>query len=655
MPRENGGGGFGPRATLVRMRAATYHAGMNAVRRPLALLLLPVLACRAAGPPWIPPSQEPSSARLWEDVAWLADDARAGRRAGTPGERAAAEFIARRFQTLALEPAGEDGWFQEFEVALPVRDGGKSAVVVLGRGTVRHLYDGAERVAPLFCSAGTTVQGDLVFAGYGIERPERDWNDYAELDVDGKVVLILRGTPRTIEAATSATAELVTGSESHGAAADASVNAHVADWGSTAGIFHKVMEAKRRGAVAVLVANHPLREDQGLLAFDAGQTAQAGIPALMIASSLAEVLAGDFAAAVRAIDAKPPGRPGLAVERVEVVADVERERGLARNVLARLQGEDSSRVIVLGAHFDHLGRGDVGSLERTNAGAIHNGADDNASGTAVVLELARILVSEPTPPCDVVFALWSGEELGLIGSKQWIARPTFPRESVLANLNFDMVGRAGAGRISVLGAGSSAVFEGQLAEAGSLARLELDVSLSGQGMGGSDHQSFLGASIPALHFFSGVHTDYHRASDDIERFEPDGAARVARLAHELVLRIGSARELDFVAYEAPEGEAGASRAGGGFNVWFGSVPEYTFEGPGVLLSGTSEGSPAERAGLLAGDIVIGIGDIELESIYDLVYALNHYKPGDVVLTRYLRDGREEAVRMTLLARRVAVE
>ena len=305
--------------------------------------------------------------------------------------------------------------------------------------------------------------------------------------------------------------------------------------------------------------------------------------------------------------------------------------------------------MVVGAHYDHLGHGGTGSLAPGQLGEIHNGADDNASGTAVVMELARLFVSNPPERGQILFALWSGEELGLLGSEHWARNPTVPLDEVRTNVNLDMVGRAGEGVLQVLGAGTAAEFESWLAEAGPAAELELRVSLSGQGLGGSDHQTFLKRSIPALHLFSGVHTDYHKPSDDIEGFEAEGARRVTVLSRELLRRSLAAESL---AYVEPQVDESPGAARGGFNVWFGSVPDYVGVDYGVLLSGTSAGSPAERAGLFGGDILIGMGDVELATIYDFVYALQKYKPGDVVPVRYLREEEEHEVLVTLASRSV---
>jgi hypothetical protein len=302
----------------------------------------------------------------------------------------------------------------------------------------------------------------------------------------------------------------------------------------------------------------------------------------------------------------------------------------------------------VGAHFDHLGRGGDGSLAPGERGAIHNGADDNASGTACVLELARGLASGPPPAGDVVFALWDAEELGLLGSEHFVRNPTIPLDEIDLCLNLDMVGRAGSGRLQVLGAGSSPVFGAWMPSVAEAAELELDVSLGGHGVGGSDHQTFLRAGVPALHLFSGLHADYHRPSDDVEGFEAEGAARVVRLCAELVASAQHEADLPFLAAEEPAG--GQGQPGRGFRVKFGSIPSYVYPGPGVLISGTSPASPAEKAGLRGGDVLLRIGDVRIDTMHDFVHVLQTYNPGDVVLTRYQRDGVEEQVLVTLEGR-----
>ncbi|MCC7011563.1 MAG: M28 family peptidase [Planctomycetes bacterium] len=570
-------------------------------------------------------------------MAWLADDAQEGRRAGTEAGLRAGQWIAAQLAEIGLAPAGEGGFTQTFEVPKPVAVGTSSAVA--GHS------NGPQDVIPMFCSSAGRAAGALEWRGYGIVNGEKQWNDF-EARCDGKVVVIVRGTPPAPKAA--------------GEAAQPAESAHGGNvqsgdgWGNSGSLFLKVMNAKRAGAVAVLVAPHPDQANEPLPRFDASRGAQAGIPALFISSALAEQLVPNYAAAIAALDGKSdPLRAQALDKEVLVVADVTRENGPATNVLARLVGQSSERCIVIGAHYDHLGWGGEGSLAPDQQGVVHNGADDNASGTAVVLEMARLLASGPKPACDVVFALWSGEELGLLGSDHWTKHPTVPLERVALNLNLDMVGRCASGKLSVLGAGSSAPLEAWLKELGPAAGLQLEISLSGQGVGGSDHQSFLKHKIPAVHVFTGVHADYHKPSDDTERFEAQGAAQIAGMCVELVRRAAQAPALAWI--EPPAAVASPDRArGGGFRVWFGSVPEYSHKGPGILLGGTSAGSPAEKAGLMAGDILRQVGDVridsETDSMAEYMYALQTYKAGDVVLARFVRDGKELSTRVTLATR-----
>jgi hypothetical protein len=369
---------------------------------------------------------------------------------------------------------------------------------------------------------------------------------------------------------------------------------------------------------------------------------------VFVSAPAARRLVPGYDALVAGLDAgELPALEG-APRALTVAADVVRARGEALNVLGRLAGRERSRTVVVGAHYDHLGHGGDGSLAPDLQGEVHNGADDNASGTAVVLEMARLLGAGPPPEGDVVFALWSGEELGLLGSEHWARQPTTALEDVVCNLNLDMVGRAGDGVLTVLGAGTADPLAAWLEEAGAAAQLELRINRSGQGIGGSDHQTFLKREIPAVHLFSGLHEDYHKPSDDLERFEVEGARRVVVLGLELLRRIQSVEALAWV--EPATDEADAPQRSAGWSVRFGSVPDYAYEGKGLLLSGTSGGSPAEKAGLLKGDVVVQVGEVEVENIYDFMHALQIYKPGDVVLTKYVRDGEEREVRITLEAR-----
>ena len=523
-----------------------------------------------------------------------------------------------------------------------------------------------DALVPLFCSEAGRVTGPLVFCGYGLENAERGRDDFAGTELKDAIALIVRGAPPVNDSVTNETKAAPVASL-HGTA----LVSKAEGWGASASIFTKVMNARRHGAIGVVLL--PETTNDPLLPFDTGNGARAGIPALMVDGRFAQDVCPGYTDALVSTEATADAARCFKAT-VLLFADVVRASGDAYNVLGRLRGKDSTRTVVVGAHYDHLGRGGSGSLAPNAIGEIHNGADDNASGTATVLEIARLMKSErEKPDCDVIFALWSGEELGLLGSEHWAAHPTVPIQSVVANLNLDMVGRAGNGKLQVLGAGTSPAFAGWMKEAGAKSALELTVSTSGNALGGSsDHQSFLKRRIPALFLFSGLHADYHKPSDDVDKFEALGASKVAVLGEDLTERMASAGKLDFVDMQVgrndrkvasnvpkgtsngakPDKENGDEAQSRGMRAWFGSIPSYTFDGHGVLFDGTSQGSPAERAGFLKGDVLIQLGEVDVGNIYDFMYALQLYKPGDVVLARFVRDRAQQEVRVTLASREV---
>jgi hypothetical protein len=492
---------------------------------------------------------------------------------------------------------------QEFELPLPPRPGPGSSVQ-----TQANLIAGAA-VRPLIYSESGNVSGAFVDCGYGIEidTEEHKRDDFAAADPKGALALVRRGLPAD--------------------AGDAKT------WGTSADILTKIMNAKRHGALGVVLV---CKDEADLPDFDTSRGGKAGLPC--VATTFASLLA-------------PPDATPLVLGMGTIQAEILRQHGKAYNVLGRLPGKEHARTIVVGAHYDHLGQGGEGSLAPNEIGAIHHGADDNASGTATVLEIARLARSHGAPACDIVFALWSGEEEGLLGSDHWGEHPTVPLAQVSANLNLDMVGRAGSGKLQVLGAGTAPEFAALLEAANAQKILELTVSTSGATLGGSsDHQSFLKRQIPALFFFSGLHGDYHKPSDTADKFESEGAAKVATLGLEVVERLAAAPKFAFVDVKPPKGAPATATDRNAERAWFGAMPNMGFQEKGVLLDGTSSGSPAERAGFLKGDVVIQIADVRIDALDDMQYALKHYKAGDTLTIVYLRDGKQLETRVTLATR-----
>jgi hypothetical protein len=320
---------------------------------------------------------------------------------------------------------------------------------------------------------------------------------------------------------------------------------------------------------------------------------------------------------------------------------------VGRNVVAVLAGRDRQlrdEVIVIGAHYDHLGGGGFGSLAPDSTGRIHNGADDNASGTAAILAMARLL-KESRPARTIVFIAFSGEEEGLLGSAYYVRNPLFPLDRTVAMLNFDMVGRLRNERLIVYGAGTALEWPRLLDSLNTTHRF--DLRASGDGYGPSDHASFYSRKMPVLHFFTDLHEDYHRPSDDVATIFPEGIARVARFATDVVNVIGRRTDrLSFVDLPPPAPAAGSAAATPGYGAYLGSIPDMSESPGGVRLTGVRAGSPAEAAGLKGGDIIVRIGTVDTPDLQAMTEALRSHRPGDIADLIYMRDGQRIATRVT---------
>jgi hypothetical protein len=320
-----------------------------------------------------------------------------------------------------------------------------------------------------------------------------------------------------------------------------------------------------------------------------------------------------------------------------------------QNVVAILPGSDpkfAGQYIVVGAHFDHLGRDPQFALDPEAKDSIRNGADDNASGTAAVLQLARIL-SATHPRHSIIFANFSGEEEGLLGSQWFVDHPPVPLDSIVAMVNFDMVGRLNNDKLIVYGTATATELQGILDSANARSVMPFKVSGGGDGFGSSDQSSFYAKNIPVLHFFTDLHSDYHRATDDIEKINSGGEARVVDFATRVIQSIDNLPgKLSFVRNAAPSRMATASTSGS--QVYLGSVPDMAAgDTPGLKLTGVRPGSPAELGGLKAEDIIVEFGGVKVTDLQSYSDALYAHKPGDVVKVIVLRAGKATEVTVTL--------
>ncbi|MBV8677955.1 MAG: M20/M25/M40 family metallo-hydrolase [Planctomycetaceae bacterium] len=607
------------------------------------------LALLAAIPeaPLVAESRAPSPAevRFKADVSYLADDAREGREPGTPGIEVAADFIAAAFKDVGLKPApGAQGYFQPFPLTGTSALGTSPELSLEGPSGMVLKAEPKVDFTPLAIGSGGTLDGvPVVFAGYGItakdDAMKLDYDDYADLDVKGKAVLILRREPPP----------------------DKDGKTFAGRRPSDFATFrHKATNAFQHGAAAVLMVNDldGLKgEKDGLIGFAAaGTETNSTIPFLMLTRSFADRLLADAGQPALedlekqiAAERKPTSRP-LKGWALRARVDIERKTIETKNVVGVLEGAGplADETIIIGAHYDHIGHGGLmsGSLAYLSK-EIHNGADDNASGTAMVMELARRLARRPDPlPRRVVFMAFSGEERGLKGSKYYVEHPLYPLESTVMMVNFDMVGRLNdKSELTLYGTGTTPGIDALVDALGSASGFT--IKKIADGFGPSDHQSFYTKDIPVLFAFTGTHHDYHRPSDDVERINFAGMARIADLAEVLLLDlIRRPRRPEFVKVE-PRGNGMRAVGRAAVSAYLGSIPSYDDDTTGVKLDGVREGSPAQKGGLKGGDIVVGFGGKPVSTIYDYTESLGRYKPGDTVEIVVKRDGKEATLTVTL--------
>ena len=577
-----------------------------------------------------------SAERLMPHIRYLASDELEGRLAGSPGAEKAARYIAEQFARRNLLPLGDEGsYFQEFSFVSGVRLGSANALEVAWEkggssshaGGRRDLEPGSD-FTPVSFSLSGQFEGAAQFVGYGISASSLQYDDYRNRDVKGKFVFALRYGPE--------------GDDPHG------------QFGRYHALRYKAQTARDRGATGIVFVDDS--EDfsgssLSKLRFDRS-FADSGIAALAISRpSARRILAkaglnlDDLEETARSSKGSAADMPGV---RLKFRADLVKETRSARNVVGFLKGKGdlAEEVLAIGAHFDHLGMGEVSSLAAKPGSEVHNGADDNASGTAGLLELAGTLASRKDQPGrGVLFLAFSGEEQGLLGSRHYVNHPVVPLEKTVAMINMDMIGRMQGTRLIVGGTGSSPGWRDLLTQLNEDAGLELKYREGG--FGPSDHSSFYGRDIPVLFFFTGVHGDYHKPSDDYDKIKPVPITRVVEFIFQTA---GSIRSME--QRPAFRKTAGEPRESGrtGFRVTLGIIPDYGEEVEGVRLTGVREGSPASKCGLRSGDLIVGWSGKKITNIYDLTYLLQEHRPGDEVEISVVRDGGEMSFTATLEGR-----
>jgi hypothetical protein len=589
----------------------------------------------------------PTRERLREAVTWLAAPDREGRGPGTAGIAAAADWVARQFATLGLDTTviGEEP-FQPFAMTLEATLGAvaDNTAEIVGppdaSGTPQRIgLVLGEDFTPLAAGGSGAFDLPLAFGGFGITAPKEGYDDYASLPDRGKgaAVLVLRQEPQK--------------DNPHSVFDGNQASQHAA-------LSRKVANASEHEAGGIVFCND-VAEGDGLMSFTrAGEGSEKrSLPILhvkrhVIDDVIKRSLGRDLAAIQQGIDEKlVPASATLDGWRIKGRIAIDRTETQGRNVLAVLPGAgaaaagdrpaiDSRETVVLGAHYDHLGYGGSNSAAPGEK-AIHHGADDNASGTALLVEVARQLKEAGPLPRTVLFAAFSGEERGLLGSGHYAANPAVPLADTVAMVNLDMVGRLVDDKIIVHGTGTGTGLE-QLIDRLVAAR-GFGVAKEAGGFGPSDHSSFYAKKIPVLHLFTGSHADYHRPTDTADKINYDGMVRIAGLVADIVRELATAPEKPAYIEVASTMFA----RGGGDRPYFGSIPDFGKPGKGYAISGVTKDSPAAKGGLQGGDLIVRIGESAITGLEDFDSALRKHKGGETVKVVVVRAGAEVPLDVTL--------
>ena len=582
-----------------------------------------------------------TASRTRAHVTVLASDQLEGRLSGSAGERLASDYIVSQLQRIGAKPLpGQTGYKLPFEFTAGTRDGG-SWVRIGGKAMDR--FEQRKDIQALSFSDNADVNdAPVVFAGYGIVVPDSQnfpYDSYATLDVKDKVVLVLRYFPEEAEPKTKG------------------ILARYAD------LRYKAMAARQHGAKGILVVTGPHSPNAGEIipmSFDTA-LAGSGIVAASISGAVADAMfktLGDPAktldAAQTSLDDANPHAAGFALPTVAVSihTEVVREKRTGNNVVAYLPatGVDTNAQkpwVAVGAHYDHLGHGENGNslAEKAELGKIHHGADDNASGTAAVLAVGELLASQPRKR-NVMLQLWSGEELGLIGSSAYVNAPALPLDQLAAYVNFDMVGRMQDNKLTIQATGTSPVWARVVEQANVAAGFDLQVQQDPYQP--TDVASFNLAGVPSLALFTGTHTDYHKPSDTADKIAYEDLDRIVRFAAAIVKRIGDTAEAPQFT-KVDQTTDTSSRAG--VRIFTGTIPDYSTEVKGLLLSGVIGGGPAEQAGLQKGDVIVEVAGQTIANIYDYTYALEVLKINQPVKIVYQRSGERRETTLTPGARK----
>jgi hypothetical protein len=604
-----------------------------------------------------------SEARLRRDVTFLASDACEGRGPTTEGIRIAADYVAAEFKKAGLRPGADGGYFQPFPLAGAKLEEPATLTLKGPRGRTLALRQGTD-FQPMGIGHAGTVEGQgVVFAGFGVSNEKLGYDDYAGLDVADRVVVVLRDTPRSGYYQVLARARTLAPTDEERKrleemAKDASA------WKRYATFNEKIANAEKHHAAALLVINDAETASAGDDLLDFNFTAlgrsPAAIPVLHVRRAVVDTLfQAEGLPTLKEVereinhDLKPHGRQ-LEGWTADLAVKMRRDKEAVtlKNVVGVLDGAGphADETVVVGAHYDHLGYGGVGSLANLKKMAVHHGADDNGSGTTSLMELARRFGAvHDRQGRRLVFIAFSGEELGLFGSDYYCKHPLFPLEKTAAMFNLDMVGRlradkdSGKDKLLIEGSGTAKTFD-RLLDAVN-AKYDFRLSKKASGFGPSDHASFVGKKVPVLFCWTDYHEDYHRPSDTADKINVPGMRKVVDFAQEVVAHLSGDQDRP----EYVEVKRSGGPSSGMHGPRLGIRPSYSEddEDKGVLLEGVADGEPAARAGLKAGDRIVELAGKPVKNLQSYMEVMGGQKAGGTLEVGVLRAGKKLTIKVKL--------
>ncbi|MCC7430270.1 M20/M25/M40 family metallo-hydrolase [bacterium] len=557
-------------------------------------------------------AQELLRENIEKHINFLASDEMKGRLTGSPEGEKAAFYISKEFEKYGLKPI-KTTFLEEFEFNAPPKIAPENTFEITKDKRIWQLYTD---FIPVVFSTNGEFENEVVFGGYGVKST--NYNDYEKIDVKGKFILILRGLPKNFPDSLQ----------------------------SFASLHYKASEAREQGAKGVIFTTGYHQNDLSELVvfkpYDKNKDIE--IPVISVTRKIAqELIKKNLQELEKKAEESSVAFSGKKVY-VKLKINLERTKQKASNVVGIVRGtEKPEEAIVIGGHYDHLGLGAFGSLTPDSVGQVHNGADDNASGTAGVLELARHFTKNPTKR-SLIFLAFSGEEMGLLGSKAWLENPSFAKEKIVAMLNMDMIGRLKDEKLIINGVGSSEIWKPNIEKFNE--NYKFQISYKQDGAGPSDHASFYEEGKPVLAFFTDVHEDYHSVGDDVWKINFNGEMRVLNLVKDIAEAVGNYGQNIFftkVTSQDPHESVGKT----GFSVYVGTIPDYSYEGnEGMKLSGAKAGGPADKAGLQKGDLITNFNGREVKNIYDFMYAIQNCKANVTVPVLVKREGKEITLQVT---------